>query len=197
MAEITAKAVADLREKTGAGMMDCKKALTETNGDIDGAITYLRKKGIAKAEGKAGREAREGVIASYIHMQGKVGVLIEVNCETDFVAKNDQFREFVKDVTLHIAAASPKFVSRDQVPADIIEKEREIAAAQVRDKPAPVMEKIVQGKVDKFLSTICLLEQGFIKDPETTIEQLVKQMIARIGENIRIRRFTRYAVGGE
>jgi elongation factor Ts len=197
MAEITAKSVAELREKTGAGMMECKKALVETRGDVEGAITYLRKKGIAKAEGKAGREAREGVIASYIHMQGKVGVLIEVNCETDFVAKNDQFREFVKDVTLHIAAANPKYVSRDQVPSDLVEKEREIAAAQVKDKPPAVIEKIVQGKVDKFISSICLMEQGFIKDPETTIEQLVKQMIARIGENIRIRRFTRYAVGEE
>jgi elongation factor Ts len=197
MAEIPAKLVAELREKTGAGMMDCKKALMESQGDLEGAVTSLRKKGIAKAEGKAGREAKEGVIASYIHMQGKVGVLIEVNCETDFVAKNEGFREFVKDITLHIAAANPKVVSREQVPAALVEQEREIAASQVKDKPPQVVEKIVQGKVDKFLSSICLLEQGFIKDPETTIEQLTKSMIAKLGENIRIRRFVRYAVGEE
>ena len=197
MAEISAKLVAELREKTGAGMMDCKKALVENAGSLDAAITHLRKKGIAKAEGKAGREAREGVIASYIHMQGKVGVLIEVNCETDFVAKNESFREFVKDITLHIAAANPRVVSREQVSSDLLEKEREIAASQVKDKPPAVVEKIVQGKIDKFLSSICLLEQGFIKDPETTIEQLTKAMIAKLGENIRIRRFVRYAVGEE
>jgi elongation factor Ts len=197
MAEITAKTVGELREKTGAGMMECKKALMECSGNVEEAITYLRKRGIAKAEGKAGREAREGVIASYIHLQGKVGVLIEVNCETDFVAKNEQFREFVKDVTLHIAAAHPKYVSREHVPAELIEKEKEIAAAQIKDKPPQVLEKILQGKIDKYLSTICLMEQGFIKDPETTIDQLVKQMIAKMGENIRIRRFTRYAVGEE
>jgi elongation factor Ts len=197
MAEITARAVGALREKTGAGMMECKKALTECNGNIDEAVTHLRKKGIAKAESKAGREAREGVIASYIHLQGKVGVLVEVNCETDFVAKNEQFREFVKDVTLHIAAANPKYVSRDQVPAQVIADEREFATAQIKDKPPQVVEKIVQGKIDKTLASICLLEQVFIKDPDTTIEQLVKSMIARLGENIKIRRFTRYAVGDE
>jgi elongation factor Ts len=197
MAEITAKTVGELRERTGAGMMECKKALTECNGNVEEAITHLRKKGIARAESKAGREAKEGVIASYIHLQGKVGVLVEVNCETDFVAKNEQFREFVKDVTLHIAAANPKFVSRDQVPATLIESEKEIAAVQIKDKPPPVVEKIVQGKIDKYLSSLCLLEQGFIKDPETTIEQLVKSMIAKLGENIKIRRFTRYAVGDE
>jgi elongation factor Ts len=197
MVDISAKLVAELREKTGAGMMDCKKALVENKGSVEEAVTYLRKKGIAKAEGKAGREAKEGVIASYIHMQGKVGVLIEVNCETDFVAKNENFRDFVKDITLHIAAANPKVVSRDQVSADLLEKEREIASSQVKDKPPQVVEKIVQGKIDKFLSSICLLEQGFIKDPETTIEQLTKAMIAKLGENIRIRRFVRYAVGEE
>ena len=197
MAEITAKAVAELREKTAAGMMECKKALTECNGNMEEAITFLRKKGIAKAEGKASRETKEGVIASYIHLQGKVGVLIEVNCETDFVAKNEIFRDFVKDVTLHIAAANPKFVSRDQVDPTLIEKEKEIAAAQIKDKPAAVVDKIVQGKIDKFVSSICLLEQGFIKDPEQTIEQLVKSMISKLGENIQIRRFTRYAIGEE
>ncbi len=197
MAEITAKAVAELREKTAAGMMECKKALTECNGNMEEAITFLRKKGIAKAEGKASRETKEGVIASYIHLQGKVGVLIEVNCETDFVAKNEIFRDFVKDVTLHIAAANPKFVTRDQVDPALIEKEKEIAAAQIKDKPAAVIDKIVQGKIDKFVSSICLMEQGFIKDPELTIEQLVKSMIAKLGENIQIRRFTRYAIGEE
>ncbi len=197
MAEITAKLVSELREKTGLGMMDCKKALVESNGDIEAAITSLRKKGELKAGAKADRATKEGVIASYIHMQGKVGVLIEVNCETDFVAKNEDFREFVKDITLHIAAASPKFVSRDQVDAKLIESEREIAAAQIKDKPAAVVDKIVQGKVDKFVSSICLLEQGFIKDPETTIEQLLKQQIMKCGENIQIRRFVRYAVGEE
>jgi len=197
MSEISAKLVSELREKTGLGMMDCKKALVESQGDIEAAITALRKKGELKAGAKADRATKEGVIASYIHMQGKVGVLIEVNCETDFVAKNDAFREFVKDVTLHIAAANPKVVSREQVDPKLVEQEREIAAAQIKDKPAAVVDKIVQGKVDKFLSSIALLEQGFIKDPETTVDQLVKQQIAKLGENIQIRRFVRYAVGEE
>ena len=197
MSEISAKLVAELREKTGLGMMDCKKALVESKGDIEAAITSLRKKGELKAGAKADRATKEGVIASYIHMQGKVGVLIEVNCETDFVAKNEAFREFVKDVTLHIAAANPKVVSRDNVDPKLVEQEREIAAAQIKDKPAAVVDKIVQGKIDKFVSSIALLEQGFIKDPETTIEQLVKQQIAKLGENIQIRRFVRYAVGEE
>ena len=195
MSEISAKLVSELREKTGLGMMDCKKALVESQGDIEAAITALRKKGELKAGAKADRATKEGVIASYIHMQGKVGVLIEVNCETDFVAKNEAFRDFVKDVTLHIAAANPKVVSRDQVDPLLIEQEREIASAQIKDKPAAVVDKIVQGKVDKFLSSIALLEQGFIKDPDTTVEQLLKQQIMKLGENIQIRRFVRYAVG--
>jgi elongation factor Ts len=197
MSEISAKLVSELREKTGLGMMDCKKALVESQGDIEAAITALRKKGELKAGAKADRATKEGVIASYIHMQGKVGVLIEVNCETDFVAKNEAFRDFVKDVTLHIAAANPKVVSRDQVDPKLIEQEREIASAQIKDKPAAVVDKIVQGKVDKFLSSIALLEQGFIKDPDTTVEQLLKQQIMKLGENIQIRRFVRYAVGEE
>ena len=197
MSEISAKLVSELREKTGLGMMDCKKALVESQGDIEAAITALRKKGELKAGAKADRATKEGVIASYIHMQGKVGVLIEINCETDFVAKNDAFRDFVKDVTLHIAAANPKVVSRDQVDPKLIEQEREIASAQIKDKPAAVVDKIVQGKVDKFLSSIALLEQGFIKDPDTTVEQLLKQQIMKLGENIQIRRFVRYAVGEE
>jgi elongation factor Ts len=195
MSEISAALVKELREKTNAGMMDCKKALTETGGDLVAAEEYLRKKGIASAGKKADRAAKEGTIASYIHMQGKVGVLVEINCETDFVAKNDIFRDFVKDITLHIAAAHPLHVSRDQVPEALIVKEREIAAAQVQGKPANIVDKIVDGKIDKFYSTICLLEQPFIKNPEVTIQDLVKSKIAELGENIIIRRFTRYSVG--
>lgn len=197
MSDIPAKLVVELREKTGLGMMDCKKALIESNGDIEAAITALRKKGELKAGSKSDRVTKEGIIASYIHMQGKVGVLIEVNCETDFVAKNEDFREFVKDLTLHIAAANPKVVSRDQVDPKLIEQEKEIASAQVKDKPPAVIEKIVQGKIDKFLSSIALLEQPFIKNPDLTIEQYVKSQIAKLGENIQIRRFVRYAVGEE
>jgi len=195
MSEISAALVKELREKTNAGMMDCKKALTETAGDLVAAEEYLRKKGIASAGKKADRAAKEGTIASYIHMQGKVGVLVEINCETDFVAKNDIFRDFVKDITLHIAAAHPLHVSREQVPDALITKEREIAAAQVQGKPANIVDKIVDGKIDKFYSTICLLEQPFIKNPEVSIQDLVKSKIAELGENIVIRRFTRYSVG--
>ena len=195
MAEINPQLVKTLREKTNVGMMDCKRALAEANGDLEKAETILRKKGIAKAEGKSSRAAKEGVVAAYIHMQGKVGVLVEVNCETDFVAKNDGFREFVKDITLHIAASSPQYVSRDEVPGAQLEKERDIARSQVLNKPANVVEKIVEGKIDKFYSSICLLDQGFIKDPDKTVAELVKTKIAELGENIVIRRFTRYMVG--
>jgi elongation factor Ts len=195
MSEISAALVKELREKTNAGMMDCKKALAETGGDLVAAEEFLRKKGIASAGKKADRAAKEGTIASYIHMQGKVGVLVEINCETDFVAKNEIFRDFVKDITLHIAAAHPLHVSRSQVPEALILKEREIAAAQVQGKPANIVDKIVDGKIDKFYSTICLLEQPFIKNPEVSIEDLVKTKIAELGENIIIRRFTRYSVG--
>ncbi|MFM8983949.1 MAG: translation elongation factor Ts [Spartobacteria bacterium] len=197
MSEISAALVKELREKTNAGMMDCKKALAETGGDLAAAEEFLRKKGIASAGKKADRAAKEGTIASYIHMQGKVGVLVEINCETDFVAKNDNFRDFVKDITLHIAAAHPLYVNRTQVPDSLIGKEREIAAAQVQGKPANIVDKIVDGKIDKFYSTICLLEQPFIKNPEVSIEELVKSKIAELGENIIIRRFTRYSVGEE
>jgi elongation factor Ts len=192
---ISAEAVKKLREKTNAGMMECKKALTEANGDMEEAETILRKKGIAKAEGKSSRAAKEGIIASYIHMQGRVGVLIEVNCETDFVARNDTFREFVKDITLHIAASQPHYVSREDVPETLVAKEREIAADQVKGKPDNVVEKIVQGKIDKFYSSVCLMEQGFIKDPDKTIADIVKSKITELGENIIVRRFARYAVG--
>lgn len=192
---ITANAVRELREKTGAGMMDCKKALEEAGGDPAKAEEILRKKGAAAASKKASRAAREGVIASYIHMQGKVGVLVEVNCETDFVAKNDVFREFVKDITLHIAAAHPLYVSRDQVPEQLVAAEREIYAAQVTGKPPQIVEKIVDGKMEKFYSTVCLLEQGFVKNPDMTVRELLASKIAELGENIVIRRFTRYMVG--
>jgi len=193
--EIDPKLVKALREKTNAGMMDCKRALAEAEGDIAKAETILRTKGIASASKKASRTAKEGIVASYIHLQGKVGVLVEVNCETDFVAKNENFRDFVKDITLHIAAAQPQFVNREDVPADVVQSERAIFEAQVKDKPANVVGKIVDGKLDKFYSTVCLMEQGFIKNPDQTINELVKSKIAELGENIVIRRFTRYQVG--
>ena len=193
--DIDPQLVKQLREKTNAGMMDCKRALTESGGDLDKAETILRTKGIASAGKKASRATKEGIVASYIHLQGKVGVLVEVDCETDFVAKNENFREFVKDITLHIAAAQPQYVSREEVPAKIVESERAIYQAQVTGKPANVAGKIVEGKLDKFYSTICLLEQGFIKNPDQTINDLVKSKIAELGENIVIRRFTRYSVG--
>jgi elongation factor Ts len=195
MAEVNPALVKQLREKTNAGMMDCKNALVETDGDLEKAEDLLRKKGIASASKKASRSAKEGIVASYIHLQGKVGVLVEVNCETDFVAKNEVFREFVKDITLHIAAAHPVYVSRDQVPSGIIEREREIYRAQVKGKPANVVEKIVEGKLDKFFGTVCLLDQAFIKNPDQSIRDLVSAKISELGENIVIRRFTRYAVG--
>jgi len=197
MADISPALVKELREKTNAGMMDCKKALTETAGDLVKAEEYLRKKGIASAGKKASRVAKEGIVASYIHLQGKVGVLVEINCETDFVAKNEIFREFVKDITLHIAAASPLYVSRDQVPGTLLEAERRIYAAQVTGKPENIVEKIVDGKIDKFYGTLCLLEQAFIKNPDLTIKDYVNSKIAELGENIIIRRFTRYMVGEE
>jgi elongation factor Ts len=197
MAEVNPTLVKQLRDKTNAGMMDCKKALVESDGDLAKAEDLLRKKGIASASKKASRSAKEGVVASYIHLQGKVGVLVEINCETDFVAKNDNFRDFVKDITLHIAAAHPLYVSRDQVPPSSVEREREIYRAQVTGKPANIVEKIVEGKIDKFYSGVCLLDQAFIKNPEQTIQELVSLKIAELGENIIIRRFARYAVGEE
>src|SRR5439155_13102514 len=187
--------VKQLREKTNAGFMDCKRALVESGGDLPKAEAILRTKGIASAGKKAARVTKEGIVASYIHLQGKVGVLVEVNCETDFVARNENFREFVKDITLHIAAAHPLYVSRADVPDNLIEAERETYKAQVNGKPENVMNKIVEGKLDKFFSTVCLLEQAFIKNPDQTIEDLVRSKIAELGENIVIRRFTRYLVG--
>src|SRR6058998_2821356 len=193
--QIDPKIVKELRDRTNAGMMDCKRALTEANGDLAKAEVILRTKGIASASKKASRVTREGIVASYIHLQGKVGVLVEVNCETDFVAKNENFRAFVKDITLHIAAAHPLYVSRADVPGNLIDVECEIYKAQAKGKPENVLEKIVDGKLDKFFSTICLLEQGFIKNPDQTISDLVKAKIAELGENIVIRRFTRYLMG--
>jgi len=195
MADIDPKLVKQLREKTNAGMMDCKRALAEAEGDLAKAETVLRTKGIASASKKASRATKEGIVASYIHLQGKVGVLVEVDCETDFVAKNENFRGLVKDITLHIAAAHPLYVSREDVPAKLVEAEREIYKAQVKGKAANVTEKIVDGKLDKFYSTVCLLEQGFIKNPDVTIKDLLNGKIAELGENIAIRRFTRYLVG--
>lgn len=195
MADIDPQLVKQLREKTNAGFMDCKRALAESGGDLEKAETILRTKGIASASKKASRATKQGIVASYIHLQGKVGVLVEVNCETDFVAKNENFRAFVKDITLHIAAAHPLYVSREDVPAKTVEAERAIYEAQVKGKPANVVTKIVDGKLDKFFSTVCLLEQGFIKNPDQTIKELVSAKIAELGENIVIRRFTRYLVG--
>ena len=195
--EISAAMVKELREKTGAGMMDCKKALAETSGDFEKATEYLRKKGIASASKKAGRATKEGSVISYIHGEGKVGVLLEVNCETDFVARTEQFRQFVKDVAMHIAAASPQWIRADEVPADVLSKEKEIAVAQMQasGKPAAVLEKIAEGKVKKYFEDNCLLNQSFVKNPDKTIEQLLKETIGTLGENITIRRFARYALG--
>jgi elongation factor Ts len=195
--EISAGLVKELREKTGAGMMDCKKALSETSGDFEKAIEYLRKKGIASAAKKAGRATKEGLVTSYIHGEGKVGVLLEVNCETDFVARTEQFRQLVKDVSMHIAAAAPQWVSPEEVPADILAKEKEIAIAQMQasGKPAAVLEKIAEGKVKKFFEDTCLLQQKFVKDPNKSIEELLKETIATLGENIMLRRFVRFQLG--
>jgi elongation factor Ts len=197
MSDVSPTLVKQLREKTNAGMMDCKKALVEAGGDLEKAEDILRKKGIASASKKASRSVKEGVVASYIHLQGKVGVLVEVNCETDFVAKNEIFREFVKDLTLHIAAAHPIYVVRDEVPEAVIERERDIYREQVKGKPANVVEKIVDGKLEKYYGSVCLLDQAFIKDPDKTIKDLVASKIAELGENIVIRRFARFAVGEE
>ncbi len=193
--EINPQLVKQLREKTNAGFMDCKRALAESGGDLQKAEAILRTKGMTSAGKKASRTTKEGIVASYIHLQGKVGVLVEVNCETDFVARNENFRDFVKDITLHIAAAHPLYVNREQVPSKIVEAERAIYEAQMQEKPANVVSKIVEGKLDKFYSTVCLLEQAFIKNPDQTIKELLNAKIAELGENIVIRRFTRYLVG--
>ncbi|AUS09174.1 translation elongation factor Ts [Laceyella sacchari] len=194
---ITAAMVKELREKTGAGMMDCKKALTETGGDMNKAIEYLREKGIAKAEKKSDRIAAEGIVESYIHAGGRIGVLVEVNCETDFVAKNEDFRQFVKDVAMQIAAMNPKYVRREEIPQEEIEKEREILRQQAlqEGKPANIVDKMVEGRLTKHFKEICLVDQAFVKDSDKTIDQVTKELIARIGENINIRRFVRFEMG--
>jgi elongation factor Ts len=195
--EIDSKLVKSLREKTGAGMMDCKQALVEAKGNAAEAEVILRKKGITVAGKKAGRAANEGCIASYIHHGSKLGVLVEVNCETDFVARNEAFRELVKDVTQHIAAANPSYIKREDVPATTVEAEKEIYRAQVKDKPAQAVDKIIQGKLEKYFSTVCLIEQPFVKNPEITIKDHVAAKVAQLGENIVIRRFVRWQLGEE
>ena len=193
--EITAQMVGALREKTGAGLMDCKKALSEANGDSEAAETILRKKGVASAAKKAGRDANEGLIESYIHLGGKVGVLVEVNCETDFVAKTDEFKTFCRDLCLQIAASSPVSVSRDQIPEADVAREREIASAQVAGKPPAAIQKIVEGKLEKYFSNVALLDQPFVKNPDKTVKDVLTEKIAKLGENIVVRRFTRFQVG--
>ncbi|HEX7312781.1 MAG TPA: translation elongation factor Ts [Pyrinomonadaceae bacterium] len=201
MAEITGAAVKALREKTGAGMMECKKALTEAEGNEEQAVEILRKRGMASAGKKAGRVAAEGAVGSYIHMGGKVGVLVEVNCETDFVARTDEFQALVKDIAMHVAAAEPRYVTREEVPADILDKEREITRAQIANdpknanKPEQVIEKIVEGRLNKFFEEAVLLDQPFVKDPAKTINELLTEKIAKTGERITVRRFTRYKMG--
>ncbi|MDI6689051.1 MAG: translation elongation factor Ts [Actinomycetota bacterium] len=186
--------IKQLRELTGAGMMDCKKALMEAKGDIETATQILRKKGLADLKKRAERIAKEGLIDAYIHA-GKIGVLVEINCETDFVAKNEKFRKFAHDIAMHIAATNPTYISRDQVPSKLIEKEREIYHTQVKGKPDKVVDRIVQGRLEKFFESTCLLEQPFIKNPDITIEDLLADLVTKIGENIVIRRFVRFALG--
>ncbi|MBH55038.1 MAG: translation elongation factor Ts [Opitutaceae bacterium] len=193
--QISASMVNDLRQKTGVGLMDCKKALVESEGDIEMAVTALRKKGVATAAKKAGRTASEGLIDQYIHMGGKVGVLIELNCETDFVAKTDDFKALAKDLCLHIAAANPSYLNRDDVPEDLVSKERDIATSQAQGKPPQAIQKIVEGKLDKFFSETCIVDQPFIKDPGKTINELITEKIAQLGENIVIRKFSRFQLG--
>ncbi|MEW6734585.1 MAG: translation elongation factor Ts [Acidobacteriota bacterium] len=201
MAEITAAAVKALREKTGAGMLECKSALVEAQGDEERAIEVLRKRGLTTAKKKEGRVAAEGIVGSYIHMGGKVGVLVEVNCETDFVARGEEFHAFVKDIAMQICAAEPRFVAKEDVPVELLNKEQEIAREQAladeknKNKPPQVVDKIVEGRISKYYAEVCLLEQPFIKDQTITVGDLVKQMVAKIGENIRVRRFVRFKMG--
>lgn len=194
---ITAAQVNELRKATGAGLMDCKKALQESAGDQEKAVDYLRTKGLAAASKKAGRVASEGAVGSYIHAGGKIGVLVEVNCETDFVAKNENFQSFVKDIAMHIAAASPLFVRREEVSAELVEREKEIYRAKAREtgKPENIIEKIIEGQVNKYYADICLLEQSYVKDPDKTVQTLLNETIATIGENMSIRRFARFVLG--
>ena len=195
--KITSQMVKELRDKTNAGMMDCKKALTETGGDMEKAVDLLRKKGLAVAQKRAGRATSEGVVASYIHAGGKLGVLVEVACETDFVAKTDDFQSFAKDMAMHVAAANPVAVRREDVPAELLEREKEIYRQQALEsgKPEHIVDKIITGRVEKFLGEICLLEQKFVKNPDLTVQDLLNELIAKMGENISIKRFARFQVG--
>ena len=194
---ISAGMVKELREKTGSGMMDCKKALIETDGDIDKAITYLREKGLSSAAKKSGRVTAEGIVESYIHGGGRIGVLVEINCETDFVAKTDEFKEFAKDIAMQIAASRPEYVSSEEVSVEVIEKEKAILRNQALNegKPENIVDKMVEGRVQKYFKEVCLLEQPFIKNPDITVKQLLNEKISKIGENISVRRFTRYELG--
>jgi elongation factor Ts len=199
MSQVSPSMVRELRERTGAGMMDCKKALTEVGGDVEKALVFLRERGLAAAAKRAGRTAAEGAVGSYIHAGGKIGVLVEVNCESDFVARTDDFQALLRDVAMQIAAANPRFVNREEVPADLVEQERKIFTAQAEDsgKPAQVIEKIVAGKIEKFYSEVCLLEQPFIKDGDRQVGDLVTQAISKLGENLVVRRFSRFQLGGQ
>ena len=195
--EVTATLIKDLRERTGAGMSDCKKALTEVGGDMDKAIDYLRTKGLAKAAKKAGREATEGAVVSYIHGGGRIGVLVEVNCETDFVARNVDFQAFTREVALQIAAMNPQFVRKEEVSQDVLEKERTVLLAKAKEsgKPEPVVQKMVDGQISKWMKEICLMDQAWVKDADKTIDQVQQELIAKIGENIKVRRFVRFELG--
>jgi elongation factor Ts len=197
--DITADKVKELRERTGIGMMECKSALQESGGDMEKAIEILRKKGHARAQAKASRVASQGAVGSYIHMNGRIGVLVEINCESDFVARNAEFQELVKEIAMQIAAAKPRYVSSDEIPADTLEAEKEIIRAQLGDmkKPPEIMERIIQGKLGKFFEEICLLDQPYIRDDKLKIRDLVAQAVAKIGENIKVRRFARFEIGQE
>lgn len=194
MSEITANMVNELRQRTGAGLMECKKALAESNGDFDNAVVILKKKGIASAEKKAGREASQGAIQAYIHPGARVGVLLELKCETDFVAKNEAFLQLARDICMHIAAMSPSYISPEDVPGEVVAKEREIAAAQCKDKPAQAIERIIEGKLIKWYSEQCLLKQAFVKNQDQTVENYIAEWVAKIGENIKVGRFSRFQV---
>lgn len=195
--EISVELVKDLRQRTGAGVIDCKTALQEAKGNLEGAIDYLRRKGLATAAKKAGRIATDGLVSSYIHAGGKMGVLVEINCETDFVAKTEDFQTFVKNIAMHIAAANPQYIRREEIPKEVLERERAIYETQAQEagKPQKVIDKIVEGKMERFYSEVCLTEQTYVRDPDLTIKELVDAMIAKVGENITIRRFARFQLG--
>ena len=197
VSQVSAVKVKELRERSGAGMMDCKKALVETGGDLDKAVDYLREKGLAAAAKKSGRVTAEGLVESYIHAGGRIGVLVEVNCETDFVAKTDDFRNLVRDIAMQIAAAKPEYIGREEVPGEVIAKEKEILSAQAANegKPEKIIEKMVEGRIEKYYKEVCLMEQPFIKDPDIIVKQMVTEKISKIGENISVRRFVRYELG--